>query len=219
MRLSHPNRIYQFVPDEFVAAGMKYGRDLADWYASEIGKASRSRGISGPWGAERDPIRLGRSKVGEFACALLFGLNPYDEVRLDFTHPDSGYDICLPSGTRVDVKTTLPPRRLIWPMPANHLYFEKQYDILLSVSIDPKIGRNCWVEGWIEKQRFYEVKFIADGENIGRGLDRGTWFYEKHMLNKMNPLIEWQFESSKNHEPRCQQNTAAHSVGRSGGQP
>jgi hypothetical protein len=144
--------------------------------------------VSGSWGAEADPVRQSQGKIGEIATALYFMLDPLKVVKLTIGDGgDGGKDLRLNNGLRIDAKTTLPPYRLIWSMAVNHLYLTKQFDVLVSVSIDGTDFSNCWIEGWVTKQDFYDNKEVSDGVNSN--LATGTWFMKKSVLSDMDVLL------------------------------
>jgi hypothetical protein len=177
------------IDDALIAASRQYGVDLVDWYASDDGKRSASRSRSGDRGTERNPIRLGQSKVGECAVALFCLLDPRQVIKFDVGCADQGNDLVLPSGKLVDVKTTETWKRfLIWSKEVNDLYWSKRFDLLVSVTIDENDWRCCWLEGCLSKQEFWDRKQIADGVSIGAGLEIGTWFVRKNALRDPTPL-------------------------------
>jgi hypothetical protein len=185
------NRKFQAVPMLFVERGLQWGDDMVAWYASDEGRRSASRSVSGGWGVETDPIRQAQGKIGEVAAAICCGLDP--EITVNWktqTGGDGGVDIVLQGGTSADVKTTLAPFNLIWSRAINHLYWDssKRFEVLISVSIDEIKFCDCWIEGWISKQRFFDDKQISDGKNAGR-LDVGTWFMRKNTLLNIDDLV------------------------------
>lgn len=182
------NRKFQKVLDYYVERGVQYGKDIVAWYDTPEGQRSLSRSVSGSWGVERDPVRQAHGKIGEIATALYFMLDPLRIVKLNVGDGgDGGKDLRLNNGLRLDVKTTMPPFKLIWSMAINHLYLEKQFDVLVSVSIDELNFSNCWIEGWITKQDFYDKKEISNG--INSNLTIGTWFMPKVVLSDMDILL------------------------------
>ncbi len=189
----NPNRRVQLVPPELVQRAQQWGREMVAWYATD-GAKSRSRSVSGSWGAETDPIRQAHSKIGEVSCALCFSLDPQKVVAWSASiGGDGGRDMVLPnSGLRLDVKTTLPHRRLIWSKAVNHLYELKSFDALVSISIDDFEPTRTWIEGWVGKSQFLREKQVADGKAIGRGLTEGTWFFEKKDLHNIDELLSWE---------------------------
>lgn len=179
------NRKFVQVPDALVDSGQEFGRLKVEHYGNGGSPMSRSR--SGNRGAESDPVRQAHGIIGEVACAIYLGLDPIADVNWDPAKSDSGYDVVLPSGLRIDVKTTLPPFKLIWSRDVNDLYFKKRFDVLISVSIEDRDWSRCWIEGWITKNGFYQRKRIADGMNCN--LELGTWFVEKHTLSNIDDVL------------------------------
>lgn len=159
-----------------------YGpRRVADYKA---GGSPMSLSVSGEWGAEGDPMLQARGKIGEVAFALWIGLDPDKggvNWEVEKKDGDGGYDVQIPAGYRVDVKTTYPPRKLIWSKAVNHLYAGAKFDVLVAVSIDEADYQQCWIEGVVSKERFSRDKQVADEAN-GGGLTPGTWFMEKRDL-------------------------------------
>lgn len=173
------------VPRELVERAALFGRTMVAAYRD--GRAERSRSVSGKWGAEGNAALQARSKVGEVATALLFGLNPESAVKWTIDAGDPGFDIVLPGlRWRADIKTTLPGRRLIWSKAVNHLYAAKNFDVLIAATIDPQHWTRCWIDGWVSKQGFFEQKIISTGAD---GLTEGTWFLPKHLLRDIGWII------------------------------
>src|SRR6516164_7728838 len=103
-----------------------------------------------------------QSKIGECAVALYFRLWPEQVLNLKVLKtPDDGSDLRLPLGeggrsVGLDVKTTIPPYKLIWPVEDNAKYAGKNFDILVSVSNDnvsdhTAYFQHCWIEGYVSK--------------------------------------------------------------------
>ncbi|TAI59990.1 hypothetical protein [Bradyrhizobium sp. Leo170] len=180
--MTNANRKLVRVPSTLVARGFAFGKALVAHYAA--GGSPQSRARSGNRGTESNPVILGRSKVGEVAAAIHCGLDPDAAVKWSVDSPDPGHDLVL-NGARIDVKTTLPPFKLIWSNTINDLYEQKQFDVIAAVSISERDWSCCWVEGWITKGRFYRQKRIADGNH---GLERGTWWLPKSELSNIDEL-------------------------------
>jgi hypothetical protein len=178
------NRKLVRVPPLYVARGRQFGLDLVAHYAA--GGSPNSRARSGDRGTEANPIRQAHGKIGEAAVAIYFGLDVEAAVKWDVGRPDKGFDITLENGARLDVKTTLPPFNLLWSRDINDLYWQKEFDALVSVSIEENDWSCCHVEGWITKGGFYHHKQIADGVNCR--LERGTWFVDKGILSNIIDL-------------------------------
>jgi hypothetical protein len=172
-----------------VRISRQYGEDLAKWYASPDGVRSASRSRSGGWGAETDPVRLGQSKAGEYSVAVYFNLNTKTSVNRVVSAADDGKDITVGS-IAIDVKTTPTWKSwLCWSLAVNDLYWKKKFDVLVGVSINDQDWSQCWIEGWLSKQEFYERKKIADGICDRGKLTAGTWFVEKRNLSDISCLI------------------------------
>ena len=164
----------------WVERSKDYGqRRVADY---DAGGSPMSGSRSGPWGAEKDPVRQTQSRIGEVAFALWVGLDPDTALKWEPERKDGdgGSDVQVPGGYRVDVKTTLPPRKLIWSMAVNDLYEKAKFDVLVSISIAEDDYQQCWLEGVVSKAKFSRDKQVADGKNSR--LDPGTWFMDKSEL-------------------------------------
>ncbi len=173
-----------------VRVSREFGEAMARWYESPEGRASLSRSRSGDWGAERDPIRLGQSKAGEYAVAVYFALDAKIAVKRSFGKADAGTDVKINSNLGSDVKTTPTWKRyMLWSREINDLYWSKQFDVLIGVSIDEDDWSQCWIEGWLTKQEFFDRKKIADGTNDEGRLSSGTWFIEKDELSDIDTLL------------------------------
>lgn len=173
--------------EEDAERAVAYGQRIVAFYGSEVGQRSRSRGLSGPWGAERDWVRQADGKLGEVAFARYCGLNPDTALNWDAGRGgDGGFDVQLPSGVRADVKTTEPNRRLIWSREKNSLFEATPFDVLVSVtaSIWTPV---CSINGFVSKAGFAERKRIA---GAGDGLAAGTWWMRTADLSDVELLLE-----------------------------
>ena len=178
------NRKRVLVPNGYVERGRQYGLDLVKHYAA--GGSPNSRARSGDRGTESNPILQAQGKIGEVAVAIYFGLDDETAVKWGVDYPDNGTDVTLSNGVRIDVKTTLTPFKLIWSRDINDLYWQKKFDVLVSVSIIEHDWSSCYIEGWITKGSFYRHKKISDGVNCR--LERGTWNVEKDILSNIDDL-------------------------------
>lgn len=167
----------------------EFGIDMVAWYDSDEGRQSASRAVSGNRGTERDPIRQGQGKLGEVAVAIYFNLNPEQVVNFA-RRADNGSDILLPCDLYADVKTSFPHYNLIWNRDVNHLYWQKRFDIIISVSVDERDWHSCWLAGFIDKADFFMRKRIADGKSSPR-LEVNTWWFPKNDLNDIEELKTW----------------------------
>jgi hypothetical protein len=159
----------------------QYAVDMVAHYAN--GGSPQSRARSGTRGTERNTQRLYEGSLGECAGALFCGLDP--NVALDWRmQPDTGSDFCLPNLLRVDVKTTLPNRKLIWSNNVNDLYHSKHFHVLLSVTVFG--GDDCRIDGYVGKREFFRRKQIAADDSTT--LEPGTWFIEKNSLHDADEL-------------------------------
>lgn len=157
----------------------EYGERKVAYYASEEGVGSPSRSRSGEWGAETDPVRQAQGKAGEYAVALHFGLDPRTAVRRSVGKADDGGDVPLPFGVVADVKTSPAQKHyMLWSSAVNDLYWKKKFDVLIAVSISDDMTQ-CWIEGCMTKQAFFDAKLIADGVCDQGRLTPGTWFVKK----------------------------------------
>jgi len=180
------NRVHQGVPDNLIGHARLFAEALIKHYAD--GGSPQSRARSGNRGTESNFERQCQAKIGEVATALFFDLDPLVAVKWDLK-PDKGSDLTLATGLRIDVKTTLPPFKLIWSNNINDLYEQKQFDVLVSVSIDPDEWSDCWLEGYIRKAEFAAEKQVADGRSVGGKLEPGTWFMDKEYLSDIKDLL------------------------------
>jgi hypothetical protein len=179
----NPHRKQIVLWPSLVTRCRNFGTDIVAWYASEEGKASLSRSRSGDRGTECNPALQGQAKAGECAVAIFCRLSPEAAVKWTIGKADGGADLLLPRDGRPDVKTTETWKRfLVWSRNVNDLYWQKDFNLLISVSIDAKDWAQCWIEGFVTKQEFWQRKRIADGL-IGKGLEPGTWFMPKAELN------------------------------------
>jgi hypothetical protein len=196
LALGHnPERREQKIPKIWVQKSREFAEGMILWYASENGRNSRSRSVSGPWGAERDPKRQMNGKIGEVATALFFELDPADAINWNAEKDgDGNVDVLLSrSKFKLDVKTNSEKRPEMYSsMAVNQYYHQKQFDAFVSVSLDFNFDRDertsCFIEGWITKREFFETKKIA-AQNNSRGLTAGTWFVEKIDLQPIDRLL------------------------------
>lgn len=174
----------QPVPSDLGDCCARFGRALVAHYANGGSPRSRECAIDD---ADKNPVLQTLGKVGEVAAALYFRLDPATAIRWDVSYPDSGTDIVLPNGIRVDVKASYPPFKLIWPLTKNEFYSEKQFDVLLSVTVDDRDFSQCFIDGYITKAGFFKNKLIARPD-ISR-LIPGTWFVDKRTLSDPRELL------------------------------
>lgn len=185
----NPHRKSVMLWPSLVKRCRKFGDDMAAWYATPEGKASPSRSRSGDRGTESNAALLGQSKAGECAVAIFCGLPPKTAVKWSVGKADGGADMRLRDNAKPDVKTTESWKRfLIWSRNVNDLFRSKQFDLLISVSINERDWSECWIEGFVSKQEFWQRKRIADGGRIGKGLERGTYFMDKAELHDAGVL-------------------------------
>jgi hypothetical protein len=178
-------RQFQAVPHEFVTRGVDFGHRIVAHYEEGGSPASRAR--SGNRGTERNPARQAQGKIGECAVALYFGMDPNVAVKWVVDNPDGGSDILLSIGFRIDVKTTFPPFKLIWSNTLNDIYHQIKFDLIVSVSIDPDDAHQCWLEGYLSKEEFFEQKLNASPETSP--LEPGTWYIDKAELRPIHHLL------------------------------
>ena len=117
------------------------------------------------------------------------GLDLRTAVRGEvYAENDGGKDV-IAFGCRLDVKCTPTWKQwLLWSQAVNDLYWTKAFDVIVSVSIDDRDWSQCWIEGWLTKQEFFDYKKIADGSNDAGKLTRGTWFMDKQPLPDIDTL-------------------------------
>ena len=141
--------------------------------------------VSGGRGTEFHAPRQAHGKIGECALAQAAGLNPL--MVINWKHrADNGTDIRLLNGWLVDVKTTLPNRRLIWSVSVNHLFWCKSFTHLVSCTVEEDHHSRCWIEGYISKEEFFERKREFDGSD---GLDPFTWYMLKSELYDIHDAL------------------------------
>jgi hypothetical protein len=186
--MTKAKRRFQLVPQEYVRRSYERAEKIVEWYKRNPNSGSRSR--SGPWGADRDPVRQSFGKIGECAVALFLELSPLTEIYWGTEKDGDGdFDLILPDdGRRIDIKTNLTDRSEFYPSKAvNDLYKNKKFDLLVSVSIEPMKFYNCWIEGWITKEEFFDRKNIVP-ESGYRGLTPWTWYMNKRDLYCIDQL-------------------------------
>lgn len=111
--------------------------------------------------------------------ATYLGLDPAIDVKWNLM-PDDGSDIHTPHGDLIDTKTTFPHHRLIWSNTINHLYQQKRFDYLVSVSMVEGHFDRAWIEGFVAKSEFFSRKKVAS--RLDR-LEPGTWYMQKEDLH------------------------------------
>lgn len=184
--MTNRNRRFVKLPPKYVQRCLGYGQRIVDHYANGGSPASRSR--SGDRGTESNVTLQAQGKVGECALAICLGIDPDTAVKWDTDFADGGTDIYVPTnGARIDVKTTLPPFKLIWSRNVNDLYHQKKFDIIVAASVEEGDLSRCYLEGWITKGSFFLRKQIADGVNSK--LEHGTWFVDKSILSNIDDLL------------------------------
>jgi hypothetical protein len=184
--MTNKNRRFVKVPPLYVRRCMDYGQKIVDHYAH--GGSPKSRSRSGDRGTESNVKLQAQGKIGECGLAICLGLDPETAVKWGTDFADGGTDIYVPTnGARLDVKTTLPPFKLIWSNNVNDLYHQKKFDILVAASVDENDYSCCYLEGWITKGGFFFRKEISDGVNSR--LERGTWFVDKSVLSNIDDLL------------------------------
>lgn len=181
------------VPNRLLGQSRDYGEQVVRDY--QAGNYSRSRDVGVP--EYRIDGNVNAQTVGricEVAGCLALGLDP--DVLNWSRRPDRGYDFQY-RGRFIDVKGTDHPkaRRLIWPVSKRHLYADAPFHLLMLVKMlpfgDPFYGL-AWAEGWITKNRFFDIKTEAIREE--HRMSDGTWFVDKSRLEDMTELISPQPE-------------------------
>jgi len=181
-------RRYQPISARQVDYCWDFGERLKAHYAR--GGSPNSRTVSGPWQADQREFALG--KAAEVSAALFFGFDPNPGPRCPIKWsvddgPDGGSDL-IAENIRVDVKGSTPKGNLIWPLTKNGFYHAKRFDILLAVSVAERPIEDlsqCWIEGFVTKQEFFDRKKIA-GADAGPRLTPGTWYLEKQFMRPLN---------------------------------
>ena len=171
-----------------IRVSREYAERKVAYYATQEGAGSPSGARSGIWGVETNPVRQAEAKVGEYAVALYYGLDPRTAVNRSPSKADSGGDMTLPFGVVADVKTS-PAGKLyvIWSNAVNDLYWKKSFDVLISVSISEDMTQ-CWIEGCMTKQEFFDLKSVADGVCDQGRLTPGTWFVRKSAMRDIDTI-------------------------------
>lgn len=175
----------QRVPRYWVERSFSFGLEQAAFYAANPRATIRSGGR----GTEKNPKRLAQGRVGECAAALYFSLDPDFALKWEMI-ADDGHDLQLPNGLLADVKTTFPHYNLIWSNAVNDLYVQKNFHVLISVSIEENHFCNCFIDGFIDKMAFYVMRRIADGIERPK-LEPGTWWLPKRELYDIEELKLW----------------------------
>jgi hypothetical protein len=100
------------------------------------------------------------------------------------------WDIIV-EGWLIDVKSSPPPFVMLWPLSKNDIWFDKHFDLMMSVSVDDDDRTRCWIDGFTTKDAFYRHKLVA-GPDTHKKLIRGTWYMEKrnlHVITGDGPLL------------------------------
>jgi hypothetical protein len=179
----NPYRQYQPIAGVWVERAWQFARDLKKH--RDNGGSPNSVAVTGPWNAGVEEFALG--KVGEVAGATFFGLDPASALRWTVDDgPDDGYDFALPLlgfDLLVDVKASAPASNLIWPQTKNSFYWDKNFHLMLAVSVEKNLSEN-WIEGFVTKREFFQHKKIANGVDAPR-LTQGTWYLPKKCLHPL----------------------------------
>lgn len=173
-------RRYVRVPSHYVTRSREFG--IAFVKRLTNGELPQVLARAGGRGSEFDVELQARSKIGEVAGAIYYHVDP-ESLLWSVDRPDRGHDFRF-AGLAIDAKTNYPPYKLIWSKNVNDLYFQKDFDALLSVSISSREYADCWIEGWMGKEEFYRRKLISDGSR----LERDTWFMDKSDLHDVDDL-------------------------------
>jgi hypothetical protein len=190
----HPHRKQVLLPIIFI-----------EW-AREFAKASFAQCRDGKLNRfTYRPITEKEFYVGKLAeCAAANHFWVIDQVQWE-PGPDNYYDLVIGADDderkyRVDVKGSLAPFMLIWPVSKNEDYFNRSFDLLLSVtvpSLSPPADATafrCFVEGFVTKSEFAQCKHVADGSRGQPKLDAGTWYMPKRELHDVGELKVRQFK-------------------------
>ncbi len=178
------------VPREFVARCMQAGVQIAADYAdpdphNAAQRLSRTRSMQG---IEKDPVKLGRSKVAEVAFCLWAGFDPNYSVMWR-RHPDDGYDVAWFSAL-IDVKHTEHINGcMIWPISKNNILSTRKFDVMVLITGGALIRDTgdalLFACGWITRREFERRRHVA---GIGGKLLPGTWFVNQIELAEMDAL-------------------------------
>jgi hypothetical protein len=174
-----------------VARCERYGREVVASY--EQGLFPRSSAVSGNRGADKDPALQARARAAEWALCVYLAVNP--RTLNWVVRPDEGWDL-VKHHARIDVKETRWPfgRYLIWTLDVNHLFEDKQFDVLWFVRGSMPDFEVC---GWVTKAQFREQHHVAD-EN--HKLETGTWYMDKGQLNPKEEFnADWELHSAMSH--------------------
>jgi len=146
------------------------------------GKNARSSSIS-THGAQRNEKLWTEAKAAECIFALECDLDPI--TSLNWKPVTDHYDVMF-MDRRIDVKSgQFRDTRLIWPRGKNHLYDQKQFDLLVFTKFDLET-RSGFSQGWITKQRFRRERLIAGEDHV---LDTGTRYIDQDRLDSMESLL------------------------------
>lgn len=169
--------------DELMDRCNTYGEGAVRAYAE--GRNTRSHSLSSH-GADTNAQLWARAKGGEAAFSIFAGVDPTTGVNWT-GRADDGKDV-IAYGLKWDVKTIFENYRyLCWPINKNHLYFKKDFHMLVLVKARPPVFT---IERWMTKLAFYCEKQIADG-NEPRGITAGTWCLRDDDAWEMEKLFDW----------------------------
>jgi hypothetical protein len=180
----NPERQYQPIAAVWVERAWQFGHELKDH--RDNGGSPASVAVTGPWEVGVAEFALG--KAAEVGAACFFGLDPELALLWNVENgPDDGFDLALPLfGVELllDVKGSAPAGNVIWPQTKNSFYWEKNFHLMLGVSVDPNDLSQTWIEGFVTKREFYLHKRIADGVTAPR-LTADTWYLPKKCLHPL----------------------------------
>lgn len=172
------SRLLIKLPSNLVRRCRAFATDVVNSYAS--GNNNNSLAVS-THGAEKNIDLWAESKMAECIFAIEFNLSPLDDLNWQL-RPDGDYDIIV-GEHRVDVKCgQMHDRYLIWPIGKNHLFKQKQFDILAFTKVDLTFAAGHTV-GWVSKSRFLRERWIADEDHK---LDVGTRYMEEANLDSLD---------------------------------
>jgi hypothetical protein len=162
-----------------------FGLRLHDHYGN--GGSPNSRAVSSH-GMESNSEGLADGQRGECVFALEMGLDPMTALDWRADCPDGGWDVIV-GGAKIDVKTTVGGRLLIYPYrkweagvfessPAN-------YFVLVRIVHCADGGTEGCALGWCSKDFFRRKHRMADG-TTPKGITAGTPYLDMDELAGMD---------------------------------
>jgi hypothetical protein len=185
-------------PDQFKECE-KWGRKLIP----NLSKYARSRASHG---IEDNPAGQSLAKAGEVIPCIVLELGwetalVWEPLPPGVDRPHHDFLAGFQLRWLVDAKQTsfsLP--YLFWSKDKTDQLATQKIDILMSVPVRYSVIRNTfggYIAGWITKKAFLRKKLVADGDQIGPGLDDGTWFVHHADLNKNLSILRTEIDPKR----------------------